>query len=206
VVGEARSAYYPTVQAGIGPDRTRTSSTVIGRQGLAGKTVWDNTAGVSASWEPDLFGKVGHAVEGAKARAEASAADLASVQLSMHAELAVDYFDLRGLDTDTDLLQQSVVAYQAALDIATQRFSAGVASDTDVALAQTQLQTTRSQLIDLGVMRAQLEHAIAPLSGEAASKFSLPPSATQLAPPDLPAGVPSQLLERRPAVAGAERL
>jgi NodT family efflux transporter outer membrane factor (OMF) lipoprotein len=206
VVGQARSAYYPTIQAGIEPDRFRTSHTVIGRQGLAGKTVWDNTAGVSASWEPDLFGKVGHAVEGAKARAQASAADLASVELSMHAELAVDYFDLRGVDTQTDLLKQTVVAFQSALDIATQRFSAGAASDSDVALAQTQLETARAQLIDLGVMRAQLEHAIASLVGEAASTFNLPPNATQLAPPDVPAGVPSQLLERRPDVAAAERL
>ena len=179
VVGEARSAYYPTVQAGIGPDRSRTSSTVVGRAGTAGKTVWDNTAALSASWEPDLFGKVGHAVEGAKAREQASAADLASVELSMHAELAVDYFDLRGVDTQTELLRQTVVAFQAALDIATQRFTAGVASDSDVALAQTQLETARSQLIDLGVMRAQLEHAIATLVGEAASTFALPANASQ---------------------------
>jgi NodT family efflux transporter outer membrane factor (OMF) lipoprotein len=206
VVGEARSAYYPTIQAGIESDRVRTSQTVIGRQGLAGKTVWDNTAAVSASWEPDLFGKVSHAVQGAKAREQASAADLTSVELSMHAELAVDYFDLRGLDTQTDLLRQTVVAFQAALDIATQRFNAGVASDSDVALAQTQVETARSQLIDLGVMRAQLEHAIATLVGESASTFVLPANATQLAPPDIPAGVPSQLLERRPDVAAAERL
>jgi NodT family efflux transporter outer membrane factor (OMF) lipoprotein len=206
VVGEARSAYYPTVQAGIGPDRSLTSSTVVGRVGMAGKTVWDNTAALSASWEPDLFGKVGHAVEGAKAREQASAADLASVELSMHAELAVDYFDLHGVDTQTELLRQTVVAFQAALDIATQRFTAGVASDSDVALAQTQLETARSQLIDLGVMRAQLEHAIATLVGEAASTFVLPANATQFAPPAIPAGVPSQLLERRPDVAAAERL
>ena len=206
VVGEARSAYYPTIQAGIGPDRARTSQTVVGRQGLAGQTVWDNTAAVSASWEPDLFSKVGHAVEGAKAREQASAADLSSVELSMHAELAVDYFDLRGVDTQTDLLRQTVVAFKSALDIATQRFNAGVASDSDVAFAQTQLETARSQLIDLGVMRAQLEHAIAMLIGEAASTFVLPANATQLAPPNIPAGVPSQLLERRPDVAAAERL
>jgi NodT family efflux transporter outer membrane factor (OMF) lipoprotein len=206
VVGQARAAYFPTIQAGIEPNRSRTSQTVVGRQGLAGQTVWDNTAAVNASWEPDLFGKVGHAVAGAKDRSQASAADLAAVDLSMHAELAVDYFDLRGLDTQSELLQQTVVAFQAALDIATQRFTAGVASDSDVALAQTQLQTARSQLIDLGVMRAQLEHAIATLVGEAASTFALPPSATQLAPPDVPSGVPSQLLERRPDVASAERL
>jgi NodT family efflux transporter outer membrane factor (OMF) lipoprotein len=124
----------------------------------------------------------------------------------MHAELAVDYFDLRGLDTQANLLQQTVVAFQSALDIATQRFTAGVASDSDVAFAQTQLQTTRSQLIDLGVMRAQLKHAIATLIGESASTFTLSPNAVQLAPPDVPAGVPSQLLERRPDVAAAERL
>ncbi len=206
VVGEARSAYYPTIQAGIGPDRARTSETVVGRQGLAGQTVWDNAAAVNASWEPDLFSKVGHAVEGAKAREQASAADLGSVALSMHAELAVDYFDLRGIDAQTDLLQQTVVAFKAALDIATQRFAAGVASDSDVAFAQTQLETARSQLIDLGVMRAQLEHAIATLIGEAASTFVLPANAAQLAPPNIPAGVPSQLLERRPDVASAERL
>jgi NodT family efflux transporter outer membrane factor (OMF) lipoprotein len=206
VVGQARSAYFPTIQAGVEPNRSRTSQTVVGRQGLAGRTVWDNTAALSASWEPDLFGKVGHAVAGAKAREQASAADLASVELSMHAELAVDYFDLRGVDTQTDLLQQTVVAFEAALDIATQRFNAGVASDSDVALAQTQLQTVRAQLIDLGVLRAQLEHAVATLIGEAASTFVLPANATQLAPPNVPAGVPSQLLERRPDVAAAERL
>src|ERR1700688_1479170 len=206
VVGQARSFYYPTIQAGIQPDRIRTSQTIIGRAGLAGTTVWDNTAGVSASWEPDLFGKVSHAVAGAKAREQATAADLASVQLSMHAELALDYFDLRGVDTQIDLLRQTVVAFEAALDIATQRFNAGVASDSDVALAQTQVETARAQLVDLGVMRAQLEHAIATLIGEAASTFVLPANATQLAPPDVPAGVPSQLLERRPDVAAAERL
>src|SRR5258708_36712529 len=184
----------------------RTREAGGGGEGLAGKTVWDNTAGVSASWEPDLFGKVGHAVEGAKAREQASAGDLASVELSMHAELAVDYFDLRGADTQTDLLKQTVVAFQAALDIATQRFNAGAASDSDVALAQTQVGTVRAQLIDLGVMRAQLEHAIATLVGESASTFALPANATQFAPPDIPAGVPSQLLERRPDVAAAERL
>jgi NodT family efflux transporter outer membrane factor (OMF) lipoprotein len=206
VVGEARSAYYPTIQAGIGPDRVRTSQTVVGRQGLAGQTVWDNAAAVNASWEPDLFSKVGHAVEGAKAREQASAADLGSVELSMHAELAVDYFDLRGVDAQTGLLRQTVVAFKSALDIATQRLTAGVASDSDVAFAQTQLETARSQLIDLGVMRAQLEHAIATLIGKAASTFVVPANAAQLAPPIIPAGVPSQLLERRPDVAAAERL
>jgi len=104
----------------------------------------------------------------------------------MHAELAVDYFDLRASDTQTELLRQTVVAFQAALDIATQRFTAGVASDSDVALAQTQLETARSQLIDLGVMRAQLEHAIATLVGEAASTFALPANASQFAPPPFP--------------------
>src|SRR5260370_23232608 len=159
----------------------------MGGQGMAGKVGWDNTAGGSAAWQPDLLGKVGPAVEGAKAREQASAADLASVELSMHAELAVDYFDLRGVDTKTDLLRQTVVAFQAALDIATQRFNAGAASDSDVALAQTQVETARAQLIDLGVMRAQLEHAIATLVGEAASTFVLPANANPLPPPGGPA-------------------
>jgi NodT family efflux transporter outer membrane factor (OMF) lipoprotein len=204
-VGAARAAYFPTIQAGIEPYRSLTSQTVLGRS-LAGQTTWDNTASLGASWEPDVFDKVGHAVDAATARAQASAGDLAAVELSMHAELAVDYFDLRGLDQESELLRQTVVAYQAALDIATQRLTAGVASESDVALAQTQLQTARSQLIDFGVMRAQLENAIATLMGEAASNFALPPSAAQFAPPNIPAGLPSKLLERRPDVAAAERL
>jgi NodT family efflux transporter outer membrane factor (OMF) lipoprotein len=204
-VGIARSAYFPTLTAGASQQRFHTSQNVIGRQQLAGRTASDYNVGMAASWEPDLFDKVGHAVDAATARAQASEGDLASVELSMHADLAVDYFDLHESDAETALLKKTVAAYQEALNLVQQRFTVGIASDLDVAQAQTQLQTTQSQLIDLGVVHAQLEHAIATLIGEPASTFSLATDGSQLAPPDIPAGVPSQLLQRRPDVAAAER-
>jgi NodT family efflux transporter outer membrane factor (OMF) lipoprotein len=204
-VGVARSSYFPTLAAGVSQQRFHTSQNVIGRPELAGKTVSDFSVGVDASWEPDLFDKVGHAVDAATARAQASEADLASVQLSMHAELAIDYFDLHDSDAEIMLLQKTVAAYRDALDLVRHRFDAGVASDFDVAQAQTQLETTQSQLIDLNVAHTQLEHAIATLIGEPASNFSLSTDGSQLAPPTVPPGIPSQLLERRPDVAAAER-
>ena len=203
-VGVARSSYFPTVAAGVSQDRFHTSQNVVGRS-LAGRTVPDYSVGVDASWEPDLFGKIGHAVDAATARAQASEADLASVRLSMQAELALDYFDLHGSDAEVMLLQKTVATYQDALGLVQHRFDAGAASDFDLAQAQTQLETTQSQLIDLNVAHAQLEHAIATLIGEPASNFSLSTDGSQLAPPSIPTGVPSQLLERRPDVAAAER-
>ena len=204
-VGVARSSYFPTLTAGVSQQRFHTSQNVIGRRELAGKTVSDYSVGVDASWEPDLFDKVGHAVDAATALAQASAADLASVQLSMHAQLAIDYFDLHDSDAEIMLLQKTVKAYQDALDLVRHRFDAGIASDFDLAQAQAQLETTQSQLIDLNVAHAQLQHAIATLIGEPASNFSLSTDGSQLAPPPIPTGVPSQLLERRPDVAAAER-
>jgi len=202
-VGEARAQYFPTIGAGAAVDRTHTSLNTSGS--LAGRTVTDYSAALTASWEPDLFDKVGHTVDAASAREEASEADLAAIELSLHAELAVDYFDLRQVDAQSALLQQTITAYAQALDLVQQRFAAGVGSEYDVAQAQTQLDSTRSQLTDLGVSRAALEHAIATLIGVPASEFSLPPNPAQPAPPDVPAGVPSQLLERRPDIAAAER-
>jgi NodT family efflux transporter outer membrane factor (OMF) lipoprotein len=203
-VGVARSSYFPTLTAGVSQDRFHTSQNVVGRS-LAGRTVSDYSVGVDASWEPDLFDKIGHAVDAATARAQASEADLASVQLSMHAELAVDYFDLHASDAEIMLLQKTVAAYQDALELVQHRFDGGIASDFDVAQAQTQLETTQSQLIDLNVAHAQLQDAIATLIGEPASNFSLSTDGSQLAPPAIPTGVPSQLLQRRPDVAAAER-
>ena len=203
--GIARASYFPTVTAGASEQRFHTSQNIVGRQGLAGKTVSDYAIGLNASWEPDLFDKIGHAVDAATARAQASEADLASVELSMHAELAVDYFDLHESDAEVALLKKTVAAYQDALNLVQQRFDVGIASDYDLAQAQTQLQTTQSQLIDLNVRHTQLEHAIATLVGEPASTFSLTTDGSQLAPPAIPTGVPSQLLERRPDVSAAER-
>jgi NodT family efflux transporter outer membrane factor (OMF) lipoprotein len=204
-VGVARSSYFPTLTAGASQQRFHTSQNVIGRQQLAGRTVSDYSVGMDASWEPDLFGKIGHAVDAATARAQASEADLKSVQLSMQAELAIDYFDLHGSDAEIMLLQKTVAAYRDALDLVRHRFDAGIASEFDLAQAQTQLETTQTQLIDLNVAHAQLQHAIATLIGEPASNFSLETNGSQIAPPAIPTGIPSQLLERRPDVAAAER-
>jgi NodT family efflux transporter outer membrane factor (OMF) lipoprotein len=203
-VGMARSNYFPQVGAGVFATSTHTSANINFRA-AAGHTVPDYSAGVTASWEPDLFDKVGHAVDAASARAQASAADLAAVELSMHSDLAVDYFELRGVDAQAELLRRTIAGYQTALDMVQLRFNSGIASDSDVAQAQTQLQTARSQLIDLGVARAALQDAIAVLCGESASTFSLSPDAALGQPPEIPVGVPSELLERRPDVAAAER-
>lgn len=203
-VGVARSGYYPTVTAGASGQRFHTSGNLV-RRALAGQTVSDFSAGFDVSWEPDLFSRVGHMVDAASARAQASAADLAAIQLSIQAELAVDYFDLCDTDAQIALLEKTVSSFKSALELVQHRFDGGIASDLEVAQAETQLQTTQAQLIDLGVRRAQLEHAIATLVGEPASTFSLHTDGAQLAPPSIPAGVPSELLQRRPDIAGAER-
>lgn len=205
-VGVARSGYAPTIAATSSASRFHTSQNIVGRAGLAGRTVSDGSVGVDASWEPDLFSRVRHAVDAADARAQASSADLASVKLSIHAELATDYFDLLDTDAQTVLLQQTVASYSSALELVQHRFDGGIASDLELAQAQTQLETTQAQLTDLGVRRGQLEHAIATLVGEPASTFSLKTGATELTPPTIPTGVPSELLQRRPDIAAAERL
>jgi len=173
---------------------------------LSGSSLYDDfQLPGSASWEPDLWGRVRHLVEASRTTAQASAADLETMSLSLHAELANDYFELRGLDLEKQLLDSTVVAFQKSVDLTTSRFNRGLSSGSDLALAQTQLDTTRAQDIDVGVARAQFEHAIATLTGEPASTFSLPPAPLAATPPTIPVGLPSQLLERRPDVAAAER-
>jgi NodT family efflux transporter outer membrane factor (OMF) lipoprotein len=159
----------------------------------------------SASWEPDLWGRVRHLVEASRTTAQASAADLETISLSLHAELANDYFELRGLDLQKRLLDDTVVAFQKSVDLTRSRFKGGLASASDLALAQTQLDTTRAQDIDVGVARAQFEHAIATLTGQPASSFSLPVAPLAVIPPNIPVGLPSLLLQRRPDIAAAER-
>ena len=172
---------------------------------LAGKTVPDYSTGVSASWEPDLFGRVRDSVTGAQADAQASEADLEGVRLSMSADLAVDYFSLRSLDTQKKLLDDSVTAYAAALKLLQQQLDNGAIDASAVAQATTQLEATRTQDTDIDVTRAQMQHAIATLIGEPASTFTLPPNGSAVPPPAIPTGLPSQLLERRPDIAAAER-
>jgi NodT family efflux transporter outer membrane factor (OMF) lipoprotein len=147
-------------------------------------------------------------VEAAKASAQASAADMQAVLLSMQAELATDYFELRGIDRERQLLDDTIGAYRESLELTQHRYDGGIATDADVGQAQTQLQTTEAQAIDLGVQRAQLEHAIAILIGQSPSTFTLPvapKSAYTVNAVVSPPGVPSTLLERRPDIAAAER-
>ncbi len=154
---------------------------------------------------PDLWGRVRNTVRAASAGAQASAADLENTRLAVQAELAADYFALRGEDALKNLLDSTVVAYQQSLDLTKVLYQTGIASDESVAQAETQLKTVEAQDTALGILRAQYQHAIATLVGEPASTFSLAALPLDEAPPAIPFGVPSQLLERRPDIAIAER-
>jgi NodT family efflux transporter outer membrane factor (OMF) lipoprotein len=201
----ARSQYYPTVQVGpsASADRQSTNRPLFVNSEETNYT--DLVLQGQVNWEPDLWGRVRRQVEAQRANTSAAAADLANIDLSLRSELATDYFELRGLDTQQRLLDNTVVQYEQYLALTKARFTGGVATDSDVALAQTQLDQTRAQAIDVGVARAQFEHAIATLTGTPASSFSLPPAPLDLPLPQVPVAVPSQLLERRPDVAAAER-
>jgi NodT family efflux transporter outer membrane factor (OMF) lipoprotein len=163
------------------------------------------TIPVDVSYEPDLWGRVRRSVEASRSEAQATGADLANVSLSLHAELAGDYFQLRGLDAQKQLLDSTVDSFQKALDLTESRYHGGLASAVDVAQAQTILDTTRAEATDVGVQRAAFEHAIAVLIGKPASQFSLPPIPLTAPPPVIPSGLPSDLLERRPDISAAER-
>ncbi|CAG9262837.1 Heavy metal RND efflux outer membrane protein, CzcC family [Paraburkholderia unamae] len=199
-----RAGYAPTVTAGVAAQRYRTSQNLVDRS-LAGKTIPDYSTGVTASWEPDLFGRVKDATTEAHANAQASEADLESVRLSVTSQLASDYFDLRTLDRQKKLLDDTVTAYTAALRIVQQQLADGAIDASAVAQAQTQLESARTMDSDIDVQRAQLQHAIATLVGVPASSFVLPPQVAPVVVPQIPAGVPSALLERRPDIAASER-
>jgi NodT family efflux transporter outer membrane factor (OMF) lipoprotein len=200
LVQVARSAYFPT--ATIGPSFSRSFQATAQAPSVP-VSLW--TLPVEATWEPDLWGRVRRSVESSRASAQASAADLQGVLLSSQAQLAEDYFQLRTLDAQSRMLNETVEAYRKSLELTQNRYRSGVASRGDVLQADTQLKTTQAQAIDVGVQRAQLEHAIALLIGKPPSDVSLPPMALDTLPPAIPIGVPSVLLERRPDVAGAER-
>jgi NodT family efflux transporter outer membrane factor (OMF) lipoprotein len=202
----ARSNYYPTVGAGPSVSRTRESYNQPNTQRSVTKYQY-NTFAIEgqALWEPDLWGQVRRTVEQTRANAQASGADLANAELSIRSELATDYFEMRGLDTQQALLDGTVIAYRDYYNLTKIRFDGGVATDVDVAEAETQLKTTKAQAIDIGVARSQYEHAIATLVGVSASAFSLPAMPLHLKLPIVPPGVPSALLERRPDIAAAER-
>jgi NodT family efflux transporter outer membrane factor (OMF) lipoprotein len=204
-VAAARANLYPTLSAGPSISHNRDSA----NQPLTPRnteTEYNNflIAG-QASWEPDFWGRIRRTVEQARENAQASAADAANVGLTLHAEMAADYFALRGLDSQIELLTATVADLERQLDLTERRFAGGVATAVDVAQAQTQLETFRAQLVDVGVARAQYEHAIGTIANYDLSGFTIPPSPLDLALPKVPLGVPSQLLERRPDIAAAER-
>jgi NodT family efflux transporter outer membrane factor (OMF) lipoprotein len=201
----SRSAYYPVVTGGASVSPTQLSSNRSVSSSLSKTRFTDYVLPVDASYEADVWGRVRRTVEASRSEAQASAADLEGVNLSLHSELAVDYFELRGLDAQEELLDSTVKAYEDALKLAQDRYNGGLASGLDVSQAQSQLETTRALALDIGVQRAQFEHAIAVLVGEPPSTFSLPAFPLNSIPPVTPPGLPSDLLERRPDIAAAER-
>jgi NodT family efflux transporter outer membrane factor (OMF) lipoprotein len=201
-----RADYYPTVTADPSASRTRVSANAPPPGSISdGKTYNDFVLPLELSYEADVWGRVRREVESAREQAQASAADLATVNLSMHADLAIDYFEARSLDAQEQLLNTTVAQYQQALDLNENRFQGGLSSEVEVQQARTQLETTRAQAIDVGVLRAQYEHAVAILIGKPPAEFTLPPLPLTAPPPPIPVSVPSKLLERRPDIAAAER-
>lgn len=200
-----RADYYPTITAGASATREKFSANRSTTTIANGKTVSDFVLPVDLSYQVDVWGRVRKTVESSREQAQASAADLAVVNLSMHADLAMDYFQARSLDAEEQLLNYTVAQYEKALKLNEERYRGGVASEVDVAQARTILETTRAQAIDVGVARAQFEHAVAVLLGKAPAEFTLPPLPLTTPPPAIPVGIPSELLERRPDIAAAER-
>jgi NodT family efflux transporter outer membrane factor (OMF) lipoprotein len=201
-----RADYYPTVTTGPSATRTRVSANAPPPgSAFDGITYNDFALPFDVSYEADVWGQVRKNVESYREQAQASAADLATVNLSMHADLATYYFLARSLDAEEQLLTSTVAQYEQALELVQSQFSGGIASDLEVEQASTQLETTRAEAIDVGIARAQYEHAVAVLIGKPPAEFSLPPLPLVTPPPPIPVGVPSELLERRPDIASAER-
>ena len=204
IVGFDRAALFPTISAGVGISSIRRSDKGPFRIRSFPPT-GDFLLSFDLSYELDLWGRIRRTVAAAREEAQATAADLETVQLSLQAELAMNYFQLRSADAQQRLLNNTVKAFTDALQLTVNRFEGGAAPKSDVAQAQTQLETTRVQATDVAVQRAQFEHAIAILMGQPPAAFSLPPAPLNLQPPPIPVGLPSQLLERRPDIAAAER-
>ena len=220
MVKEARAQLFPTVTVGPGVTWERPSSTlhtgVVASGGTGGTggtgsaptsagTFTDYILPFDATYQVDLWGKIRNQVKANVYAAQASAADLQNVRLTAQAEVAVDYYNLRSQDAQKQLLDQTVKAYQDALDLTKALYETGIDSEESVAQAQTQLDTARAQDTNLGIARAQYEHAIAVLIGKPPSDLTIPVKPLDMPPPSIPVGVPSALLERRPDVAAGER-
>lgn len=207
LVRSARGAFYPSVGLNVGKTRAAQGS------GSSGSSLSNASSGIrdtynaqlGVSWEADLWGKLRRGLEADTANAGASFADLAAMRLSLQSELVQDYLQIRVLDEQKRLLQATVETYQRSLQLTENQYRAGVAGSDAIAQARTQLKSTQAELVDLQWQRTQLENAIAVLMGQAPADFSLAEVATVPALPDIPVGVPSQWLERRPDIASAER-
>lgn len=206
VTDAARAAYWPSVGLNAGADRALTNSNGV-------KLGNDFRLGAAASWEPDFWGSVRRSVEAGVALAQASADDAAAARLSIRSAVVQNYLQLRVIDLQRDLYAATTAAYVKSLQLTRSQYAAGVILRSDVALAETQLKTAQAQGVDLEALRAQLEHAIAILIGKAPAAFSLPAlvgesgtaARLQRNLPAIPVGVPSELLQRRPDIAAAER-
>jgi NodT family efflux transporter outer membrane factor (OMF) lipoprotein len=212
LVAEQRAAFWPTITLGGRADVSHTpggGATIGQGGGVVGapraNVVQDYTLQLGGTWEPDLWGKVRRSVENARANAQASAADAVNARLSAEMELAADYITLRQLDEEKRIDEAAVQAYQASLQITQNKYKAGTVSGSDVAQAQTQLHNQIAATTALENQRAQMENAIAVLVGRPAD-LSIAPAAWTLKPVDIPPGVPSTLLQRRPDIAASERL
>jgi NodT family efflux transporter outer membrane factor (OMF) lipoprotein len=213
LVKQSRSQYFPTVGASPSimtslPSPAQFGALKTGGSSGSGLTVTSYTAyslPFDASWEPDFWGSIRNTVRSNLYAAQASAADMENVRLSEEAELAADYFELRGQDSLQQVLDSTVAAYRDDLNLTESQYKAGLSNDEAVAQAETQLRAAEAQDASNGILRAQYEHAIAVLIGQPSSAFSLAPHDLDAKPPEIPVGVPSELLERRPDIASAER-
>jgi NodT family efflux transporter outer membrane factor (OMF) lipoprotein len=213
LVKEARSQLFPTVTTnpsitkGRSPSGTSGSTTgSTGSTSSAKSSFTDYSLPFDATWQPDLFGRIRNTVKAAAYGAQATEADLENTRLTIQADLAADYFQLRGQDALKQLLDSTVAADQSSLDLTKALYDSGLDNIEAVQQAETQLEATEAQDVALGIDRAKFEHAIAMLTGQPASTFSIPFEPLHTNPPAIPIGVPSQLLERRPDIASAERL
>ncbi len=204
---QSHAAYFPTVTANLSVTRSRPATNSSNAVNYDPNLNTSYRGSLGASWEPDLWGRVGRSVESGDASIQASAADIENAKLSAQAELAQDYFLLRIADARKQLLDDTVTAYERSLKLTQNQYAVGVVARADVVAAETQLKSAKAQAVDVGVQRAQLEHAIAVLIGKAPSELTIEPLKASYVtlPPNIPLAVPSQLLERRPDVAGAER-
>ena len=201
-----RADYYPTLTAAPSASRQRYSGHRPPQTSIFdGLTFNDFVLPIDLSYQVNVWGRVSKNVESYREQSQASAADLAVINLSLHATLAVDYFAARSLDAEEKLLQDTVAQYQQAFQLNEDRYQGGLASEVEVEQARTILETTRAQMVDVGVARSQFEHAVAVLIGKPPAEFTLPPLPLTTPPPAIPVGLPSELLERRPDIAAAER-